>query len=134
MHQQLCDLRPVWQDHVRLQEQEIPSLKKRLEALDEKKSKLDAEIEQVLNRIPPPHPLNFLILLKLQGSLSELQKSEQHVGGLSSDLEGILRTYNEFLALDREVAAEQQKLSLSSSDTRSLEDVEKDLSEKQKRR
>ena len=80
----------------------------------------------------PPKALNFL--LKLQGSLSELQKSEQHVGGLSSDVDGILRTYNEFLALNREVAAEQQKLSLSSSDTRSLEDVEKDLSEKQKRR
>jgi len=54
MHQQLCDLRPVWQDHVRLQDQEIPSLKKRLETLNEKKSKLDAEIEQVLNCISPP--------------------------------------------------------------------------------
>ena len=47
LHQQLCNLRPVWQDHVRLEEQEIPSAKKRLEGLTEKKNALDAEIEQV---------------------------------------------------------------------------------------
>lgn len=53
LHQQLCDLRPVWLDHVRLEEKEIPAMKNRLAELDERKKKLDIEIAQV------PHSLGY---------------------------------------------------------------------------